>query len=188
LTICVEVCSAAMYLDDDPGVLISACLFGDGAGAVVASVHAPSDRRRVRWCEGASLIEPEARDTLRFEQRDGMLRNLLARDVPSRAARYAAALLDRLLPTHQLKRSDIRAWLIHPGGRDVLLALREAIGISESDLALSAAVLREYGNLSSASVLFVLAAALTSPTPGGWWWMSSFGAGFSCHGALLEVE
>jgi alkylresorcinol/alkylpyrone synthase len=69
-----------------------------------------------------------------------------------------------------------------------LLALREAIGISESDLALSAAVLREYGNLSSASVLFVLAAALASPTPSGWWWMSSFGAGFSCHGALLEVE
>jgi alkylresorcinol/alkylpyrone synthase len=51
----------------------------------------------------------------------------------------------------------------------------------------SAAMLREYGNLSSAFVYFVLQAALADDAPGGWWWLSSFGAGFSCHGALLEV-
>jgi alkylresorcinol/alkylpyrone synthase len=47
--------------------------------------------------------------------------------------------------------------------------------------------LREYGNLSSPFVLFVLKAALESGVPAGTWWMSSFGAGFSCHGALLRV-
>ena len=52
----------------------------------------------------------------------------------------------------------------------------------------SAAMLREYGNLSSAFVYFVLEAALADDAPGGWWWLSSFGAGFSCHGALLAVE
>jgi alkylresorcinol/alkylpyrone synthase len=52
----------------------------------------------------------------------------------------------------------------------------------------SEAVLRENGNMSSPSVLFVLQAALADGMPGGLWWMSSFGAGFSCHGALLEVE
>ena len=52
----------------------------------------------------------------------------------------------------------------------------------------SAAMLREYGNMSSAFVYFVLAAALADDAPGGWWWLSSFGAGFSCHGALLAVE
>jgi alkylresorcinol/alkylpyrone synthase len=49
-------------------------------------------------------------------------------------------------------------------------------------------MLREYGNLSSAFVYFVLAAALADEAPGGWWWLSSFGAGFSCHGALLKVD
>jgi predicted naringenin-chalcone synthase len=188
LTVCVEVSSAAMYLDDDPGVLISACLFGDGAAAVVASNDPAPNRRRVRWHDALSFLEPAARDTLRFEQCGGMLRNRLTRDVPTRAARHAAALLDRLLPAHGLGRSDIGAWVMHAGGRDVLLALSEAIRLSEADLALSAAVLREYGNMSSASVLFVLATALASQAPGGWWWMSSFGAGFSCHGALLQVE
>ena len=52
----------------------------------------------------------------------------------------------------------------------------------------SAAMLREYGNLSSAFVYFVLEAALADDAPGGWWWLSSFGAGFSCHGALLKVD
>jgi alkylresorcinol/alkylpyrone synthase len=48
-------------------------------------------------------------------------------------------------------------------------------------------MLREYGNMSSAFVYFVLQAALADRAPPGWWWMSSFGAGFSCHGALLRV-
>ena len=52
----------------------------------------------------------------------------------------------------------------------------------------SEAMLREYGNLSSAFVYFVLDAALSDGAPDGWWWLSSFGAGFSCHGALLKVQ
>ena len=49
-------------------------------------------------------------------------------------------------------------------------------------------MLYNYGNLSSAFVYFVLQAALQDEVEGGWWWMSSFGAGFSCHGALLKVD
>ncbi|HQX61128.1 MAG TPA: stilbene synthase, partial [Burkholderiaceae bacterium] len=52
----------------------------------------------------------------------------------------------------------------------------------------SRAMLREYGNLSSAFVYYVLEAALAAAASPGWWWLSSFGAGFSCHGALLEVQ
>jgi alkylresorcinol/alkylpyrone synthase len=59
--------------------------------------------------------------------------------------------------------------------------------LTEADLRWSAAVLREFGNLSSPFVFFVLQAALAGGAPGGSWWMSSFGAGFSCHGAILEV-
>src|SRR4051794_36879172 len=76
LSVCVEVCSAAMYLDDDIGVLISACLFGDGAGAAVLS-HSPGENRKVEWKISASMLEPTERDLLRFEQKSGMLRNIL---------------------------------------------------------------------------------------------------------------
>jgi predicted naringenin-chalcone synthase len=191
LSICVEVCSAAMYIDDDPGVLISACLFGDGAGAMVLAPEANRERlghRRVKWSSGGSLIKPEDRDRLRFEQRDGMLRNILTPEVPSVAAQHAGALFDDTLARAGLTQSQVSGWILHPGGRDVLLALRERFQLSGDDVRWSEAVLREYGNMSSPSVIFALQSALAGGAPGGFWWMSSFGAGFSCHGALLEVE
>jgi predicted naringenin-chalcone synthase len=187
LSICVEVCSAAFYLDDDAGVLISACLFGDGAGAVVLSPR-ENGTRRVQWKSGGSRLEPDDRDRLRFEQKNGMLRNILTPEVPAVAAQHVVALLDETLARSELSRERISGWILHPGGRDVLLALREKMQLTGDDVRWSSAVLREHGNMSSPSVLFVLQAALAENAPGGWWWMSSFGAGFSCHGALLEVE
>ena len=188
LSVCVEVSSAAMYLDDDPGVLISACLFGDGAGAAVLSRSPRTTGRRVEWLDGASLIVPAERSALMFEQRDGMLRNVLTRAVPTLAAEYAARVLSTVLERAGLTDDDIAAWIMHAGGRDVLLALEQRLDLDANDLRYSAAMLREYGNLSSAFVFFVLEAALADPAPGGHWWLSSFGAGFSCYGALLQVQ
>jgi alkylresorcinol/alkylpyrone synthase len=176
-----------MYLDNDPGVLISACLFGDGAGAAVLSATPVAGKRSVRWMAASSLVDPAHRDALRFEQRDGLLRNILTREVPALAGDYAARVLATVLAEQGLQRSDVNGWILHAGGRDVLATLREQLGLSESDQRHSAAMLREYGNLSSAFVYFVLQAALADAMPGGHWWMASFGAGFSSHGALLEV-
>jgi alkylresorcinol/alkylpyrone synthase len=197
LSVCVEVSSAAMYLDDDPGVLISACLFGDGAGAAVlgrepgavdgARANA-APQRRIAWRDAASFIEPRERAALMFEERGGMLRNILTRRVPVLAAEHAHRLLDTVLGRHGLEADDVGAWILHAGGRDVLQAVARRFERDPEDFRYSAAMLREYGNLSSAFVYFVLEAALAQGAPGGWWWLSAFGAGFSCHGALLEVD
>ena len=188
LSVCVEVCSAAMYLDDDPGVLISACLFGDGAGAAVLSRQPLHGQRRIEWTRSRSMTHTDARDALRFEQRRGMLRNILTRQVPRLAARHAHQLLQSVLDDAGIGHADIRQWIMHAGGRDVLHALEKQFDVGPGDFHYSAAMLRQYGNLSSAFVYFVLQAALADDAEGGWWWMSSFGAGFSCHGALLAVE
>ncbi len=187
LSVCVEVSSAAMFLDEDPGVLVSACLFGDGAGAAVLSGSERSGRRRIAWRDSESLTEPVHRGALRFELRDGMLRNVLTRQVPELSADCAERVLAEVLRRAELPASRIAAWILHAGGRDVLRALASRLGLAERDVRYSAAVLREYGNLSSAFVYFVLEAALADGAPAGWWWLASFGAGFSCHGALLEV-
>lgn len=187
LSICVEVASAAMYLDDDPGVLISACLFGDGAGAAVLSHEARAGKRSIRWVRAASRIDPAQRDALRFEQRGGMLRNILTLAVPRLAAEQAGQIFDRVCAEAGIPKSAIDVWIWHAGGRDVLRALMEVLELEPARLRYSAAVLRDFGNLSSAFVYFVLEAALNDAAPTGWWWLGSFGAGFSCHGALLEV-
>jgi alkylresorcinol/alkylpyrone synthase len=108
--------------------------------------------------------------------------------VPALAAQYAKQVLETVLGRAGLHATDISAWIMHAGGRDVLLALERGLQLQPGDLGYSAAMLREYGNLSSAFVYFVLQTALEDQAAGGWWWLSSFGAGFSCHGALLKVD
>ncbi len=188
LSVCVEVCSAAFYLDNDPGVLISACLFGDGAGAAVWSAQPAAHARRVEWKSADTVLSPSDRDALRFEQRAGMMRNILTREVPALAAKHVEQLLGKMLEQQSLPRANVTGWILHAGGREVLAALQQRAGFRAEDLQRSAAVLREFGNVSSPFVFFVLERALAENAPGGWWWMSSFGAGFSCHGAVLKVD
>jgi alkylresorcinol/alkylpyrone synthase len=187
LSVCVEVSSAAMYLDNDPGVLVSACLFGDGAGAAVLSREPNSRSRSLEWKDFATLVNPAERKALLFETRGGMLRNVLTRPVPRLAAEHAGQVLETVLHKAGLAPDDIGAWIMHTGGRDVLIALQKRLELTEDDLRYSWDMLREYGNMSSASVYFVLQAALKDNAKPGWWWMSAFGAGFSCHGALLKA-
>jgi predicted naringenin-chalcone synthase len=160
LSVCVEVSSAAMYLDDDPGVIISACLFGDGAGAAVLTRNAGATGRQVQWTDAASLLDPTHRGALKFEQRDGMLRNILTRAVPELAAEHAHRVFSTVLQRANLRKSDMGAWIMHAGGRDVLQAVERRFVLEGAQLRYSAAMLREFGNLSSAFVYFVLEAAL----------------------------
>ena len=188
LSICVEVCSAAFFLDDDPGVLVSACLFGDGAAAAVVSAEPAGTGRRVEWRGCESVLRPEHRELLRFEQRDGMLRNILSLEVPGVAARQVSELFSKMSAHAGVAFGEVTAWILHAGGKNVLEALRTALGLTEQQTECSAEILRDYGNVSSPFVLFALQRALQMETTPGWWWMSSFGAGFSCAGAFIEVH
>ena len=181
--VAVEICSAAFYLDDDPGVLVSACLFGDGAAATIwRSTPGPLGLR----CGSFSTVhQPENRDRIRFEMRQGKLRNLLHPSVPELAAVAVKQLL-----TEERTRSGalpITRTVAHTGGRDVLDAIEQIC--ADCDLTASRQVLRECGNMSSPSVLFALEKALReeSPNEKGDWWLTSFGAGFCAHGCRLGI-
>jgi alkylresorcinol/alkylpyrone synthase len=153
----------------------------------VLSSQPNPQRRSIEWKAFASLVNPSQRDALKFETRQGMLRNILTRPVPRLAAEHAQQVLHTVLGNAGIAPGDISAWIMHAGGRDVLLELQDRLHISAHDLRYSADMLRRFGNMSSAFVYFVLQAALRDNAKAGWWWMSSFGAGFSCHGALLKV-
>jgi alkylresorcinol/alkylpyrone synthase len=179
----VEVCSAAFYLDNDPGVIISACLFGDGAAATIwKSQPGPSGLK----CHSFDTHhDPQERDRIRFEQRQGKLRNLLHPSVPSLAAGAVSKLYARAEAGSQ---RPIGRILSHTGGRDVLDALEKEF--PQHDLGISRKILRRYGNMSSPSVLFALAEALrdSQPEASTDWWLTSFGAGFSAHACRVGVS
>jgi len=188
LVVCVEICSAASYLDDDPGVLISACLFGDGAAAVVLSSEPAPKGPSVRWAGSARHSAPEHREHLRFDHRRGLLRNLLSAEVPSLSARHARTVFDRACADHGRQPHEVRGWIWHAGGREVLRALRREFQLTDQQTEPSSSVLRHHGNMSSPSCLFALDHALRNGVPDGLWWLASFGAGFSSFGAFLEVR
>ena len=188
LSICVEVCSAAFYLDNDPGVLISACLFGDAAAAAVCSSTPSLDCRNIQTVAMQSTLRPEHRDLLRFEHKMGMLRNILSPETPRLAADSAHSDLQVIIEKERISKESIGAWITHAGGKRVLDALSEKLKLQPSDLAVSRKLLEKYGNTSSPFVLMVLEEQINRKSPGGYWWMNSFGAGFSSHGILLKVE
>ena len=117
-----------------------------------------------------------------------MLRNILSPCVPQLAALHARDVFNTVAERAGVAESDVRGWILHAGGREVLKALQAEFSLSDHEVRHSAKILSEFGNLSSPFVLFTLKAALEDDMPGGLWWMASFGAGFSSHGAMLEVE
>ncbi|MDB6095406.1 MAG: chalcone and stilbene synthase domain protein [Verrucomicrobia bacterium] len=175
--IAVEICSAAFYLDDDPGVIISACLFSDGAAATIWRSHpgAPG----LRAFDFNTLHLPVDRDKLRFEQRDGKLRNLLDRAVPE----LAAGAVQQLWAERGA--APVSRVVVHPGGRDVIEAVTPVL--APHSLEASAKTLSAFGNMSSPSVLFALEETLKTARPGpdGDFWLVSFGAGFSAHSCRI---
>jgi alkylresorcinol/alkylpyrone synthase len=177
--VAVEICSSAFYVDDDPGVLISACLFGDGAAATIWTTQPGSQAWRVQDFDTVHV--PEDRDFLRFEMRNGKLRNLLHRSVPSRAASAVSVLWGRR------GSRPVSHVAVHPGGRDVIDAIRPLL--APHDMRASERVLRDFGNMSSPSVLFVLEQVLeNAPDAPGDIWLCSFGAGFAAHSCRLARE
>jgi predicted naringenin-chalcone synthase len=169
--VAVEICSAAFYLDDDPGVLISFCLFGDGASASIWNLA--GGRESLGALETVhSLHWPAERESLRFVNVRGKLKNVLASSVPGVGARAVAELA-------RANAAETGKLLVHPGGKKVLEAI--AGHFPHQDLQESRDVLREHGNMSSPSILFVLEKWLAGGSPDESATLASFGAGFSCH-------
>ncbi len=179
--VAVEVCSAAFYIDDDPGVLVSLCLFGDGASASIWSDKPGPTGLRTKGFDTIHI--PEDRELLRFVNRDGKLRNKLDLTVPQKAA----IAVDKLFSRQD--KGTIEQVLSHAGGRDVLVAVSGAV--KDYTLSESEVVLKNYGNMSSPSVLFALDGYLNEGIDGKLdnkdLWLTSFGAGFAAHSFKLGL-
>jgi len=186
LSIAVEICSATMFHGESPDLLISNALFGDGAAAAVLTNRHGQEGPCVRGF--ASGLYPQDRQHLYYRTEQSRLRNVLSVEVPAVGARRAQEVIGRLLDESGIAQRDVDHWILHPGGQKVIDALQEALALPDEAVQASRKILYEYGNMSSASVLFVLDEVLDSglARPGEVGVMCSFGAGFGVYAALLE--
>jgi alkylresorcinol/alkylpyrone synthase len=167
--VAVEICSTAFFVNDDPGVLISLCLFGDGASASIWSGKGLPGQ----WQAGhfATVHQPQHREKIRFRNDAGKLRNQLHRSVPQLAAAAVSELY------HQ-RSSDPDRIIAHSGGRDVIEALESALPFALDE---TRNVLAECGNMSSPSVLVALERRIAQGHDDQRYWLTAFGAGFAAH-------
>lgn len=191
--VCTEICSAAILLGDSPDLVVSNAIFGDGSAAAILRRADRGPRSnggppRPRFLGFRSLTLPGWREHLRFRTSGGHLRNVLSRDVPVRAGAACRRLVLELLEAHGVAPDAVAHWVLHAGGRLIIDALERSLELPASALAAARTVLREAGNLSSPTVLFVLDEEHRSRPPqrGSLGVISAFGAGFAAHAALVE--
>jgi alkylresorcinol/alkylpyrone synthase len=189
----VELCSLTLQRDDmSIPALIGACLFGDGAAAVVATGAdrvpvSPTVDPGPAVLDTRSRLFPDTIDVMGWNVSSSGFSLVMSRDVPQMADNYLAEEVDTFLADHGLTKDDISAWICHPGGPKVLDAIERAVGLPPEATFHSRESMRQNGNFSSASVLDVLHRTLATPPPqGSLAMMIAMGPGFSFELLLLS--
>src|SRR5205814_10397876 len=181
----VEICSAAYFLDDRLESAVAHAIFADGAGAVALG---GDDARGPAIIGHRTLFSSEHLPAMGFEYPGGRPRVVLSKEVRRIGASMMGQMARAPMETQGLKRDDIAHWVLHSAGRRVLDRARDLLDLTDAQMAHARAVLREQGNMSSATILFVLERLLRleHPVPGDWGLMIGLGPGFAAEGALLR--
>jgi len=192
--------------DISPANLISAALFGDGAAAAVISrgnspgrrvsangnggngAHSNAHKPLPRILGARSHLFPQTIDAMGFDLKDGGLHIVLSKDVPQLIRDKIRGLVDSFLGNYGMRQEDITAFVLHPGGQKLLRFIEEELGLTAESTRYSWETLRDYGNLSSASVLFVLQEWMEKGDlrAGDYGLLVAFGPGFSAEMMLLQ--
>jgi predicted naringenin-chalcone synthase len=184
VVVAVEICSAAYFLDDRLESAVAHAIFADGAGALAVSGNGEGPA----IVEHQSLFRSEHLPAMGFEFPGGRPRVVLSKEVRRIGASMMKEMANRLMESQGLKKEDVRHFVLHSAGRRVIEEARRLLDLDDAQVAHSRHVLRHFGNMSSATVLFVLEETLRSggPVAGDWGLMIALGPGFAAEGALLR--
>jgi predicted naringenin-chalcone synthase len=162
LVCCVELCSLHIQASQEGGCPVADALFADGAAACLVACSSEPGAPELR--RTASILLPQSLDAMGWRVGQAGFMMTLSPAVPDILATSVHPWVRSLLDADGLRIGDIAAWAIHPGGPRVLDSVLAALGLAERDGHASAGVLREHGNMSSATILFILAELLNAPS------------------------
>jgi predicted naringenin-chalcone synthase len=175
LLVCVELCTLHFQIEDTLESVVVNALFADGAAAAVLSARPEADARgRLAYLGSRTVMDDDSEAAMTWTIGDTGFQMGLSSRVPDVIAQHLPGYTQALLADHGRSRSDVDAWAIHPGGRRIVERAQDVLGLSAGDVATSLSVLRDYGNMSSPTILFVLqrllgwdASAAAQSAPGG---------------------
>ncbi|WP_027409176.1 type III polyketide synthase [Anoxybacteroides tepidamans] len=190
LVIAAEFCSLTFQPhDDSKSNLIGTSLFADGVACLCVAGDAAIDETCPHIIDVQSVLMPHSEEVMGWDVRDDGLFVIFSKDIPSLIRTWLAPNVEAFLQRNGLLMSDIRHFIAHPGGKKVIAAYQEAMMIDEQKTKLSFDILRRFGNMSSATVYFVLEQFMQQSIPkGDYGLMVALGPGFSAELILLRWE
>jgi predicted naringenin-chalcone synthase len=198
LLLAVEICSACYYVDNTLETVVGNAICADGAAAFLLGAEPQDDPghpevvyREIIYpkiIDFETCLDTEHIEEVGLQHRGGKLRIVLGVSIQHLAGPMIEAALQHLLKRNGLAQSDIRFWVVHPGGRKVIDNVQKHFGMTDDQLRFSRSVLRSYGNMSSPTVMFVLNEVVRNgdPQPGDWGVMIALGPGMAAEVALLR--
>jgi 3,5-dihydroxyphenylacetyl-CoA synthase len=191
--VCAEACSAAYVMDSTMRTAVVNSLFGDGAAAIALCAPGGGEEAALggpRVLSFASHLITDAFDAMRYDWDDEQHKFsfFLDPEIPYVVGAHVQPVVDRLLSDAGLRRGAVKHWLVHSGGKKVIDAVRVNLGLTQHDLRHTINVLREYGNLSSGSVLFSYQRLLRERVvaPGDYGVLMAMGPGSTIETALVQ--
>jgi alkylresorcinol/alkylpyrone synthase len=186
--VCVELSSLHLQPSTaDMEQIVAHSLFSDAAAAVVMEPAARSQAGGVALIDVAAHTIADAASLMTWSVTDTGFRMTLDRQVPNVLAAHVGPAVDELLARNNLRRGDVAAWAVHPGGPRILDVVADRLGLADDDLAESRHVLAEHGNCSSATLLLVLGELRRRPLrPGAAVIAMAFGPGLTLYACLLR--
>ncbi len=189
LLIACELCGLTFLHDDfSKSNLVATALFGEGASAVLLA-GADAKQDGIEILATNSRFFPDSLDVMGWNILDSGLQVIFAKQIPDIIEKHAHSDLSSFLKEHGLELADVSRFLFHPGGAKVIEAYQKALGMSNGALSISSEILRNYGNMSSVTVLFVLEEYFEKSgiNNGGYGLISALGPGFSSESLLLKL-
>jgi alkylresorcinol/alkylpyrone synthase len=191
LVLAVEFSSLTFQAKDvSPTNLVAAALFADGGAAavLVGDDHPAAGRAHARFVGAASYFMPESLGAMGYDVVESGFKLVLDKGLPDFLRGKLLPMVREFLSGHDLTLGQIAAFAVHPGGRKVLDVAAEEIGLSAAQIESSRAILAEHGNMSSATILFVLQRVLDGLGPAEWALGIGFGPGFGIELSLWRGQ
>lgn len=189
LLVNLELCSLAYQVSDTTAKgLIGGAIFNDGATAVlIEGKEVSKPQGKLNLCAAKSYLFPQTYSHMGWKQKETGLEVILAPEIPDLVDQKARGFVDDLLKTFELAPRDLDFVLCHPGGAKILTAFQRVLELKPEKMAISWEILKNYGNMSSCSVIFELEKLLRQESHSKKFGiMTAFGPGFSAEGLVLQ--
>ena len=194
IVLCVELCSLTFQKNDiTKSNLIGTSLFSDGVSCVLVcgddvEVEGKSNKiHHLHFLESQSTLMPNSLEVMGWDLKDQGLHVVFSKDIPTIIKEWLKPNVVAFLEKEGLRLEDINDFIAHPGGKKVIDAYHESLGFNEGMTADSMAILKEFGNMSSATILYVLERFMKrSGHTGEYGLAAALGPGFSSELVLMR--